>query len=75
MTLRPRIVDAIFGTLEFIAAGYDFIRGIQKRLRRDTEPSMPLPHKDAERIAEFGRHAGHETDRLPKPPRVPRDLR
>lgn len=71
MSLRSRIVDGVFGTLELIGAGYDFVRGIQKRIRRDTDP-IPLTHKDSERIAEFGRHAGHE--QIPRAPKVPRDL-
>ena len=36
----------------------------------DTDP-IPLTHRDAERIAEFGRYAGHEQDR-PKPPPLKR---
>jgi len=83
MTLRSRIVDGIFNGLELFAATYDFVRKLQRRVRRDTDPVFPLTHKDAERIAEFGRRAGHEqgynspkvvteTLKLPKPPRVPR---
>lgn len=38
------------------------VRNVRKGvmpLEEDTEP-FPLRHKDAERIAEFGRRAGHE---------------
>ena len=68
MTLRSRIVDGVFGALELIGAGYDFIRGIQKRIRRDTDP-IPLTRPPAER------RPAPVTERIPKPPRVPRDLR
>ena len=57
MKLRPRIVDAIFDGIELFASIYDWVRNARKV--GDTDP-IPLTHKDAERIAEFGRRAGHE---------------
>jgi hypothetical protein len=79
MTLRSRAVDTVFNVLEFGAAVYDFVSKLRRRVRRDTDPillsperaveSHPLSHQDAERIAEFGRRAGHE---IPKAPRVPK---
>jgi hypothetical protein len=68
VTLRSRIVDGVFGVLEGAAALYDFVRGIQKRIRRDTDP-IPLTRPPAER------RSAPVTERIPKPPRVPRDLR
>jgi hypothetical protein len=63
---------------EFISTGKRLVRDMRKGVIPhvdDTEPH-PLPHKDSERIAEFGRRAGqgHETGpvAIPKPPRVPR---
>lgn len=61
MTLRSRIVDGVFNVLELLAAGYDFVRGIRKRIRRDTDP-IPLTT----------RRPAPVTERIPKPPRVPR---
>lgn len=84
MTVRSRAVDTVFNVLELFAATYDLVRKLQRRVRRDTDP-VPLPHRDAERIAEFGRRAGHEdayrnavpvndtlTQPIPKAPRVPK---
>ena len=62
MRLRPRIVDAVFGALELGAAFYDWVRNLRRpgpEHDGDTDP-IPLTHRDAERIAEFGRRAGHE---------------
>lgn len=65
MSLRSRIVDGVFGTLELLAAGYDFVRGLRKRCivhivgPRDAErapPPRPLTR----------------TQTIPRPPRVPR---
>ena len=95
MTLRSRAVDTVFNVLELISATYDLVSKLRRRIRRDTDPiplaperrteSHPLSHKDAERIAEFGRRAGHEhaykiavpvndslTRPIPKAPRVPK---
>jgi hypothetical protein len=72
MTLRSRAVDTVFNVLELISATYDLARKLQRRIRRDTDPVFPLTHKDSERIAEFGRRAGHETGPIPKAPRVPK---
>lgn len=41
---------------------------VEKLFRRwgpDHTQSMPLAHKDAERIAAFGRNAGHENEKKP----------
>jgi len=95
VTLRSRAVDTVFNVLEFISATYGFVSKLRRRIRRDTDPillsperrteSHPLSHQDAERIAEFGRRAGHEdayknavpvndslTRPIPKAPRVPK---
>ena len=59
---------------EFISTGKRLVRDMRKGVIPhvdDTDP-IPLTHKDAERIAEFGRNAGHESERIPKPPRVPK---
>ena len=95
MTLRSRAVDTVFNVLELISATYDFVNKLRRRIRRDTDPillsperrteSHPLSHQDAERIAEFGRRAGHEdayknavpvndslTRPIPKAPKLPR---
>lgn len=77
MSLRSRIVDGVFSVLELLAAGYDFIRNLRRprnvhirnpEYARDTDP-IPLVYKTRESVNE------PLTERLPKPPRVPRDLR
>jgi hypothetical protein len=72
VTFRSRAVDTVFNVLELFAATCDLVRKLQRRVRRDTDPIFPLTHKDSERIAEFGRRAGHETGPIPKAPRVPK---
>jgi hypothetical protein len=62
--LRAFTVDRIFDVLELVSGIYDFVRNLRKpgpKHDGDTEPTFHLTHKDAERIAEFGRRAGHET--------------
>lgn len=45
MSLRSRVVDAVFGGLEGLAALYDLVR----RLRRPSPDELPLSHRDVER--------------------------
>lgn len=62
----PLIRGAIYtglGALQAAVDVYDAGKGVYRRLvgpARPKEPVNPLPHRDAERIAEFGRCAGHE---------------
>lgn len=72
MTLRSRIVDGIFGGLELLAAGYDFVR----KLRRPRNYHIPGPERvrDTDPIP-LMRKTEPAPARIPKPPRVPRDLR
>jgi hypothetical protein len=56
-------LGAAQAVVEIVGAGKRLVR----QVRNGTVPSvdetdpMPLSHKDSERIAEFGRRAGHET--------------
>lgn len=59
---RAWVVDRLFDVLELTASFYDWVRNLRKpgpAHDGDTDP-VPLTHKDSERIAEFGRNAGHE---------------
>lgn len=80
-------IGAVQTGAEFLSSGRKLVRQMRKGLLPlddDTDP-VPLPHRDAERIAEFGRRAGHEdayknavsvndtlTQPIPKAPRVPK---
>lgn len=66
----------LVGAVQAVGEAIGAARGLVRAARRgtlpdpsgdhdgDTEP-FPLTHKDAERIAEFGRRAGHETGTHP----------
>lgn len=62
----PAIRAAIYvslGAAEVAVDVYD--RGsklVRRLLPRKREDAHPLPHRDVERIAEFGRRAGHESE-------------
>lgn len=62
MSLRSRAVDAVFGTLEGIAAVYDFVHGLRRVYRlspsyKRDDNSGPLSHRDVERQQEQIRRA------------------
>ena len=62
----PVIRGAIYaglGAAQVAVDVYDAGKRIYRRLvPPQTPPAAPLPHRDAERIAQFGRCAGHETE-------------
>lgn len=57
--------EAGWGAAQLLSSGYDFVRGLRKRIRRDTDP-IPLVYKSSQPVNET------LTERIPKPPRVPR---
>jgi hypothetical protein len=67
----PLIRGALYaglGAAELAVDLYDGAKRIGRRLLpRRREDAFPLSHKDVERIAEFGRHAGHERKRSAAP--------
>lgn len=64
-----KVTRAIYWTLGSVQAVVEFVGALQRMVRKarkgilplvdDTQP-IPLTHRDSERIAEFGRRAGHE---------------
>lgn len=64
MRFRSRAVDAIFDVLELVADVCALPGKLRRWVRRDTIP-IPLTT----------RRPAPVTERIPKPPRVPRDLR
>ena len=63
-------IGVVQGATELAGAGKRVARQVRQGLvpLDDTDP-VPLSHKDSERIAEFGRRAGHESQTLLKPRR------
>lgn len=63
-------IGVVQGAGELAGAGKRLLQQAKRGLLPldDTDPT-PLSHKDAERIAEFGRRAGHESQTFPKPRR------
>lgn len=67
------LVGAGQALVEAIGAGRRLVRDVRRGVvpMDETDP-IPLTAKDSERIAEFGRRAGHETELRPEmrpPPR------
>ncbi len=61
------IVGAVQAVVEGISAGRRLVREARRgTLPIDETDPIPLTHKDAERIAEAGRRAGHETEQRPE---------
>lgn len=67
--ILPVLARGVYWTLGGIQAVGELIGGIRRLVttaRRGLVPHVddsvpsPLPHRDVERIAEFGRRAGHE---------------
>lgn len=57
------LIDAGFAVAQGIDKGWDIAQRIGRRLLpRRREDTRPLPHRDAERQAEFARRAGHEQE-------------
>ncbi len=61
-----RAVYWTLGAVQAVVEGAGVVRRLVRSARKgvlpmqdDTQP-IPLTHRDAERIAEFGRRAGHE---------------
>lgn len=46
--------------VKFFGAAERFVHRVRRAAPLDDTQPIPLRHKDAERIAEFGRRAGHE---------------
>ncbi len=65
----------IVGAVQAVGEGISALNGLVRAARQGTLPAdmkldetdpIPLTHKDAERIAEFGRRAGYETEQRPE---------
>lgn len=55
-----RVVRAVQGLAGLLVEGASALRRLVQRKPSDDTDPIPLTHKDAERIAKFGREAGHE---------------
>ena len=66
---------AVVGAVQLVGEGVSGLWSLVQAAKRGTLPAnvrldatepFPLTHKDAERIAEAGRRAGHETETRPE---------
>lgn len=65
----PALLRAVGWAIGAVQAATELV-GAGKRVARQVRQGLvPLSHKDSERIAEFGRRAGHESQTLLKPRR------
>lgn len=82
MGLRSRTVDVVFGALEMLASLHSFVTRMRRRLRRETDPIPLVRYSSGNefRSVDSGRYRSTLadakpapiTERLPRPPRVPR---